>query len=192
MTVSEFALERINEKGWLSLASLYFDNALVINIFNTRGYVAYSPSKDMYFFLGVEDSTNTDCIERKFVALNNKFVGQAQMISVIGGEHMQHFDINLFSHRRFINDEQEVFPTPEVPTPDDVMGIELDPETGLVEGKDEVTLMNDEKIACINLYPDNKYEEYSGLKIKSYQTFMKNHEKFIAALNTMLGVSDAI
>lgn len=192
MTVTEYLIERVNEKGWMSLSSLYFDNALVVNIFNSRGYIAYSPSKDMFYFTGAEDTSNTDCIERKYVALDNKYVGQSQMITVVGGEHLQHFDIHLFSHYRFINDDQEVYPTPVVPTPDEIKALVVDPETGLVDGEDVITQMNGEQISCRSLYPDNKITDYSGLKIVNYQKFIKNHEKFIAALNTMLGVSDAI
>lgn len=34
-------VKTVNEKGWLAISSLCFDNSVIVNIMNSGGYVAF-------------------------------------------------------------------------------------------------------------------------------------------------------
>ena len=191
MSISDFLQKRINDKGWFSVGNIYFDNSFVIHPFTSKGYVALSPEADMMFTLGKLDSANTDALEKEYLVLNNRYIGFQQTIVCVGLDQLQHFEAMLYSHERFVEHEKE-FPLPKIPSITDIEAMTPDPETGLYDGMDEVTLMDGRKISTIALYPNNPYDTYSGLRIRNYQRFITNQKFFVKACNELFGLSDCI
>ena len=81
--IFDFCLERLQKDDWLGLSNLYFDNAYVINVFSTRGYVAYSPSKMCFFTMGSLDSTDSELVEGTYAVLEHGILGLQQNITAV-------------------------------------------------------------------------------------------------------------
>ena len=193
MALVDFITKQIQEKGWLALSNLYFDNSLTMNVFNTRGFIAYSPSQEMFFCLNCLDSTDSAQVEYTYALMDSKnYIGMQQNLTAAGQEHLQHFDMALYSHFRFYDDlaSDEKFPTPTIPTKDAIMAMTAD-DSGLYPDTDTVTQMDYTKESAIGMYPrDFKY--YSGAWVRNWQCFYKNQEKFKTFLSEFLGITDAI
>ena len=210
--IFDFCLERLQKDDWLGLSNLYFDNAYVINVFSTRGYVAYSPSKMCFFTMGTLDSTDSELVEGTYAVLEHGILGLQQNITAVSYEHLQHFDMAQYCHYQFYTDEQEVMPWARIPSRATIMGLTHDPNTGLYTGEnlDEVQLASNYPgerqtstrwISSIGFFPEEEGEQqqknpnkwyYSGARIAGWQRFYKNQEKFKTMLNSAFGVSDAI
>lgn len=199
MAMFDFLKERITASGWLSLSSLYFDNGLTINIFNTRGYVAMSDTAECFFCYNTLDSTDTDQVENKYVMMRRGYHGMQQNITVVGYEHMQHFDLAQYSHYGFYWDEQEQTPFPKIPTKAELDAITLDPVTELADPTttDTVETLSGRQVSVISMYNDffdpyTKDWQYSAARIKEWKQFYANQEKFKTLLNDAYGISDAV
>lgn len=197
MAVLDLAVKQIVDKGWLSLTSLCFDNAYVINIFNTRGYVAYSKSQACFFCTGGLDSTDSESIESKFNAFDAGHVGMQQVITCVGEEHLQHFDMALYSQYRFVWDEQTVMPYPTIPTKTEIEALTPNPDTGLYDGYEQMEMYDGRLVSVIPMY--KKFFNYpvdgqpfSGAKIDSWKQFYLNQKKFMVMLKDGFGITDAI
>lgn len=191
MAVLDFFRERLNVTNWLGFSNFYFDNALTIDVYASRGYVAYSPSKECFFCYTTLDSTNSALVEHVYNRIENRLIGTQQNICVIGDEHLQHFDLATYSHYCFYNDEQEETPWPKIPTKAELDAMTEDPVTGLFPGTDTLTQMNQEEISSIELYKDWDVP-YSGAIVKDWKRFYKNQAKFVVMLGQAYGVTDAI
>lgn len=192
MGLLDFVRQQVETKGWLSISNLYFDNALTMNVFNTRGYIAYSPSVNLFFCMNCLDSTDTAQVENTYVLMGDQFhLGMQQNLTVAGDEHLQHFDMAQYSHYCYYTDDQESMPYPTIPTPTKIMNMTADPTTGLYPNTDTVTQMDGSYESTIGLYPKD-FEQYSGAWIRNWQRFYKNHEKFKKYLSEYVGVTDAI
>lgn len=196
MALIDFLKSQINEKGWLAISSLYFDNGYVLNVFNTRGYVAYSDAMECFFSYNALDSTDSESVENKYSILRYEHFGMTQVITAVGYDHLQHIDLAQYSHYNFYNDAQEETPYPKIPTKDEITALTPDPETGLYPGTDTITKMSGEPTSAIPMYNDFfdpyvKNEPYSGARVDHWQTFYKNQEKFVTLLAAAYGVSDA-
>ena len=209
--ILDFCLERLQATDWLGLSNLYFDNAYSINVFLTRGYVAYSPSKRCFFSMSCLDSTDTAVIENSYAVLDYGYIGQQQNVTVVGDDHLQHIDVAQYSRYQFYNEEQTVMPWAHIPTRETIMGLVKDPTTGLYAGTDTVGLISSKPdqdpstteriISAIGMYPQEEGAQqkkdpntwmYSGAIVQKWQSFYKNQEKFKVMLNSAFGVSDAI
>lgn len=186
----DFFLEQLNSKDWLGISNLYFDNSYMINVYLTRGYVAYSPSKRIFFATACLDSTDTKIVEDTYVTLEREYIGMQQNLTCIGDDMLQHFDLALYSHYRFYNDAQDEMPAPTIPSRSTIKSLTADEETGLYPGCDETSFLDGRIESAIGMY-DKKYP-YSGAVVKTWKRFYKNQEKFRAFLSTTCGVSDAI
>ena len=188
----DFLVERLNEKGWLSISTLYFDNSYCMNIYTSRGYVAFSPSRNLFFSYNCLDTTDSKVVENTYAILDRVNIGQQQNITVAGSDCLQHFDIAQYSHYdHYYYDEQEKTPYPDIPTKDTIMGFTLNPDTGLYENADIAHMVNDTEVSVYPLYPKEK-EIYSGAIIANWQRFYKNQEKFCKMLGEAYGVTDAM
>lgn len=197
MAVLDFLVKQLTEKGWLAISSVYFDNAYSINVFNTRGYVAYSKSAQTFFTAGCIDSTDSESVDNKFVVHDTRHFGLQQVITCVGEEHMQHFDIANYSQYRFTWDKQTVLPYPKVPTKAEILALTPNPETGLYPGLPTVELMDGTEISVISLY--EKFFDYfgngdpfSGARVDNWIQFYKNQDKFREMLSSCYGITDAI
>ena len=94
MALIDFLKSQITEKGWLAISSLYFDNGYVLNVFNTRGYVAYSDAMECFFSYNALDSTDSESVENKFSILRYEHFGMTQVITAVGYDHLQHIDLH--------------------------------------------------------------------------------------------------
>ena len=99
---------QITEKGWLSLSTLYFDNAYSIDVYNTRGAVAYSKADQCFFALNALDSTDTAIVEHKVAVYDNHHIGNQVNLTVSGEEHLQHYDIALYAHYRLLFNDMDL------------------------------------------------------------------------------------
>lgn len=204
--VVELALERITDKGWLSLANLYFDNDCIIDVFSTEGYVAYSPSKECFFKMSTLDSANTETIKRSYVRHESKYIASEKTILCAGAEHMQHFEIAMYANAFFFNDDQEKMPYPRIPTPEEIAAFEKDEDGKYPEDQFDLIGYNDfskkgeqRTEQTLALYPREDAEavapgvwRYSGAYIDAWKRFYKNQEKFKAMLAEAYGITDAI
>lgn len=198
MALLDFLKERVQTDGWLSLSSLYFDNGLTINIFNTRGYIAMSDAKECVFTFNCLDSSDTEIVENKLVIMRRDHAGLQQALTVVGYDHMQHFDIAMYANYDYFSDEQEATPYPTIPKEAELTAMEPDPETGLYDSAttDTVTRMSGLDISTIPLYnqffdPYVKDWQYTGARIDYWKKFYNNHTKFVQMLSDAYGVSDA-
>lgn len=192
MGLLDFIKQQITEKGWLSLSNLYFDNSLTMNVFNTRGYIAYSQVNGLFFTMNCLDSTDSAQVEHRYVLMDNyTYNGMQQNLTVAGEEHLQHFDMAQYSHYRYYNDGQKSMPYPKIPTPAEILAMVPDETTGLYPNTDTVTKMDHMQESAIGMYPKD-FEYYSGAWIRNWQAFYNNHEKFKKYLSEYVGVTDAI
>lgn len=189
MAMLDVLTGRIKEKGWLAISNLYFDNSYIINIFATRGYVAYSPSNEVFLAYSCLDSTDSSVVEGKFITMDKNHCGMQQNITVAGQEHLQHFDFATYSHYNWYNDDQESTPWPNIPAEAEIRAFTKNPETGLYDGTDTATMINYRERSCVAMY--GKEHPYSGANVEAWQAFYKNHDKFVKMLNECYGISDA-
>ena len=82
MALLDYLVERVNTKGWLSLATIYFDNGFNIDVFASSGYIAYSASKGCFFTIEALDSTDSSIIENRFVKMKDRILFPYQVPSV--------------------------------------------------------------------------------------------------------------
>lgn len=199
MAMLDFLKDQLASSGWLSLSSLYFDNGFTINVFNSRGYIAMSDSKECFFCYNALDSTDTDQVENKYVMMRRDHIGMQQTITVVGYEHLQHFDLAQYSHYGFYFDEQTETPYPTIPTKAQLDAITLDPDTGLADPAttDTVETISGREVSVIPMYNDffDPYTQdwqYSAARIKEWKQFYTNQEKFTTLLANAYNVTDAI
>lgn len=196
MAMLDFFLSHLNKNGWLSLATIYFDNSYVLSVFDSHGYVAYSAAQESFFSFNCLDTTDTDMIENKLVSIDPGHIAQQEVLTCVGQDHMQHFDIALYSQRRWYKDGDTALPYPVYPTPDELTGMTPDPTTGLYPQTDTVTAMSLRERSTIDLYGHmldyREGDPYSGANIDYWKLWYAEHEKFIQFLNDGFGVSDAI
>jgi len=191
----DLALNSVKTKGWLSLATLFFDNGYTVSVFNTLGAIAYSPSEDAFFSINSLDSTNTVQIQTWFAITGDRYyVGQQQILTVIASEHLQHVSFATYAHARFFNEPEDggeiTLHGPVIPTVAELDALTPDPQTGLYDGQDTACRMSGEKVSTIPLYPDHtKY--YSGAIITNWKKFYKAHKAFLGFVQDVTGCGDA-
>lgn len=188
--VLDYFAEQLAAKDWLGISQLYFDNSFIINVYLTRGYVAYSPGKQLFFSVSALDSTDTKIVEDTYVTMQREYIGMQQNLTVAGADHLQHIDLALYSHYNFYNDDDPKCPYPTIPSRAKIMAMTADPKTGLYSGCDEATFIDGRTESTLALY--DKTSPYSGANPKTWQRFYKNQEKFKTFLKDGFGVSDAI
>lgn len=188
--IRDFFLERLKAKGWLSISSLYFDNAYAIDIFTTHGYVAYSPGKDLFFTTNCLDTTNTQIIEDTYIALDRRKISQQYALTVSTGDCLQHFDLALYTHYTQYSDDQTESPWPEIPTKDEIMGYTLNEETGLYDGPAIAEYISGEQKSVVPMFKDGFMQ--SGARIAEWQRFYRAQERFCKMIGEMTGIGDCI
>ena len=87
----------VEAKGWLSIDSLYFDNALSVTIPLSRGYIAISKSMNCLLHFATIDIFNTDAIHNGIVVFNGTNLGHAQGIDMSDLESLQRFNLATYS-----------------------------------------------------------------------------------------------
>lgn len=196
MAMIDLLTNRINTDGWLSIATLCFDNSYVINVFNSRGYIGYSPSAECFFSFNCLDSTDTEVIEHKVVTLDPGHIEQQQVLTVVGAEHLQHFSLAMYAQYRFFWDEQDTVPYPTIPKEAEIMAMIPDADTGLYPDTDTITHYGGVEHSTIDLYKDffdyGKGDPYSGAVIDFWKMFYTNHTKFKTFMANAYSVSDII
>lgn len=192
MALLDYLVERVNTKGWLSLATIYFDNGFNIDVFASSGYIAYSASKGCFFTVEALDSTDSSIIENRFVKMDGKYTGMQQNITVVGEEHLQHFDMALYAHSRFFSNAEDKLPVPDIPDKDTVMGYQVNPDTGLIDGLDEYCTMGNNIYSLHPIYSKEDTRFYSGAHILNWQKFYTRQQMFLDLLSSTFNVTDAI
>lgn len=195
MSMLDFFEQQLDKSGWLAFSHLTFDNSYVINIFNSRGYLAYSKSNELFINYNILDSTDTENIEHKLVYMEPHKVGMQQVLTFTGSEHLQHFNLAQYSHYRFYKDTDEETCYPKIPTEAELEGMTADPETGLFPNTDLLEINSGEERSAIGLYNHifdyTKGEPWSGIRIEFWKLFYANHNRFLEMLNTAYGITDA-
>lgn len=192
MALLDYLVERVNTKGWLSLATIYFDNGFNIDVFASSGYIAYSKSKGCFFTVEALDSTDSSIIENRFVKMDGKYTGMQQNITVAGEEHLQHFDMALYAHQRYLSEAKEKLPVPDIPDQATVEGYQADPDTGLIAGLDEYCTMGNTIYSTYPIYKQEDTRYYSGAMIANWQNFYKRQQMFKDLLSSAFNVTDTI
>lgn len=192
MSVADFLVERVKSKGWLSVGCIYADNNYPLFPFIDKGFVCLSESKQVIIGTSRYDSTISSGLNNYLVS-NIQQVGFQKTLVVVGFEHIQHFDINLFQNEGFLDSAEAGIVLPNVPTPATIDGITLDPDTGLADGYSTAQTLEGKQFSVIDLYPeDTTIDKVVGLRIKEAKTFYENQKKFAAAMNAFLGLTDCI
>lgn len=201
MALREYVRKVIEEKGWLAISSLCFDNAYIINIFNTSGYVAFSPSEQMYMSYNSLDTTDTEAIESQYCIIPMHETACQMAITFADEECLQHFDMASYGHYNFLyNDEADKAAFAKIPTKDEIMACVKDPDTGLYTGPGitvNATRLSGKDQSVIPMYEEyydwfNKGEYFSGARVDFWVKFYQNHEKFKVLLAEKFGITDAI
>lgn len=134
--ISNRLIKTIEDKGWLALSNIYFDNAVALNITNSLGYVAYSANEGLVFWLSNQDTMDTSICENRYVYMNPSMTGHLVTLVAQDIECCQHFEYALYSKFNFYWDDETVFPMPTIPDKKGIMRLEKNEETGLYEGAD--------------------------------------------------------
>jgi len=212
MTAAEILLKYVEAHGWYSVANIYHDNEYSHQPHGANGLICASPSMEVLFTAGKVDFENSDIIDHKYVVTPYKHIDFEQSVTVLPFEHIQRFDALTFTQAHHFELQGPVgdFPIPTLPSPDEIMAIVVDPETGKAEGHPTAVLTNrrytdkvrngeDEKyateIAVFDVHPDHpewSNDKFMGLRIKNIQTFIENQRLFCQRCNAMFGVSDCV
>lgn len=196
MPMLDMLIENVEKHGWMSISSLFFDNAYNVFIPTTCGYIAYSKEHECFVSLNSMDSTDTDIVENTYVTMDPGFIGQQQVLTIIGQEHLQHFNMAMYAQYRFWPYTDKELPYPTYPTEGELSALVKDEETGLYNGCDVITTMANEKRSTLDLYKDTldyrKGDPYSGANIDAWKNFYVNHNHFKTFLSKFMGITDAI
>lgn len=197
MAMVDFLERQITEKGWLSVLNLYFDNSYTISVYNTRGMVAYSKNDQCFFAMNPVDSLETEVLESKVLIFEPGQIGQQVGLTVAGEEHLQHYDLATYTHFRnfFTTKMSEILldplPSFTIPNADEVKAMEPNPDTGLYDGTDTITMLGLNQLSTIGMY-DKSAKMYSGAIVEFWKNFYKNHDIFLTYLKDQFGVSSPI
>jgi len=190
-SVADFLLKRVQENGWFSVGSLYFDNCYTLQPFEIDGRICLSPSAELIIAINNYDAIDSATLD-DYLVHDERRIGYQQNIAIFGFEHLQHFAVNLFNLTHVYPSKVEEFPLPAIPTPDVINGITLDPETGLAADQSVARKITRKEIATMDLFPDLEISDASGARIKKLQDFYANQKQFAEAMNKFLGLSDCI
>lgn len=219
MSMVDLCIKRIQENGWLSLSSLYFDNSYVITIYASRGYVAYDPTDKCFIASNCMDSSDTANIENRFNVIygyKTGHVGMQQTVTFVDDAMLQHFDTAMYCHYCYFRDDQTDMPYPKIPTEDELRAFVKPEKPKLVNPKkrddplgvlptydkiyegedlDRVVMLNNVEVSTVNLYKEfeEKYNlPYSGAVVGEWLMWYDNHKKFVDMLSKAYGISGAI
>lgn len=196
MSMLDRLLTIVNDKGWLAISSIYFDNNLVIQIPNSWGAIAYSPSDDCFYTYNAIDQGYTEIIEAKLIVFDNHHIGQQQALTVAESQHMQHFDVAQYTHYRSYDNNKNIYPYPDLPSPSDLDAYTKDEETGLYTGGskelDVATMKNGEKKSVWPFFDKDLDVPYSAADVEFWKSFQEGHKMFLDMLKEGYGITDAI
>ena len=74
-SISDRLIKVIDEKGWLALSSIYFDNAVALTMNTSGGRVAYSASEGLVFWLSNQDILDSANTENGLIHMDPSFMG---------------------------------------------------------------------------------------------------------------------
>ena len=199
--LTDYLVQLIKDRGWLAISSIYFDNSYIINVFNTSGYVAYSPSQKVYMSYNSIDSTDSEAIESRYCLIPMRRSSFQMALTFADEACLQHFDVAAYAHYGFLyEDTKDTAAFAKVPTPADLAALTYDETTGLYSGpKVEIVAerLSGMEQSIIPLYGDDfdyfkKGEPFSGARVENWISFYRNHEKFKTLLANQFGIADAI
>lgn len=192
--ISDFLVKQVREKGWLYIGNIAFESAIAImNPTTSDGMVCLSPSAQLCFATSRMDTHNTYVIEQKYLAQDIARTGVEQSIVAVSFERLQQFDILMHSKWFRETPEGDAFVAPKIIKPSEVESMVADEETGLYPGTDTFETISLKKESTISPYPkDTTVTDYVGVRVKSYQEFVKRQKMFCKLVNEMFGLSDCI
>lgn len=190
MGLLDLTINQINTKGWLAISNLYFDNSLVLNTYNSHGWIGYSPSQKVFVGFSCLDSTDTSIVEDRFDRMDKGIVGMQHTIVFVDETCLQHVDFAQYMHYDFWDETKEL-PYPTLPTEAELQGMEMD-ENGLFPGCDEYTTMSGKTISTKCFFPGNTEIPYSGANIYFWKLFYESHNRFKTMINNQFGISDLV
>ena len=201
MAISDKLVKIVQSKGWPAIASLFFDNGLGVEVFNSRGYVAINPNEGLVYSTSIIDITDTSKMEGQVVIMPEKKIYNQQTIAVYDMECLQSYELAHYSYWDYIPDEGTKMPMPKIPTKDEIMAYNLAAddklgslydETGTYrqfhkfDGADVSELRQlGELESIISLYDDPTNR--ASLVIGWWQMFFNNQEKFKKAIQETYG-----
>lgn len=177
-------VKTVNEKGWLAISSVCFDNSVVVNIMNSGGYVAFSESENLMFWQSNQDTADSNNILNGFVHQDPTSYGMITTFVAEDLDCLQHFDYAAYGRFDFYWMGQDQVPIPKIPTKEFIMSLKKDEATGLYPGTDILYGFKDrynsnigmdgkrEPVSVINMYSD---DQFTGIPEEShnYKTTMK-------------------
>lgn len=109
--MNEHLIKMIENKGWMAIESLYFDNAMEVDINATRGFIAISKSIDCVITLDTIDSVDMMKLQTTLVrfAKGNLSHGTSIVLADLAG--LQRYNIATYAKSTMFNGRKEiVFP----------------------------------------------------------------------------------
>ena len=212
MTAAQLLLDYVGKHGWYSVANIFHDNEFSHQPHTANGCICASPSLEMLFTVGKVDAENSPIIEHNYVVAPYNHIDFEQTISVLPFEHLQRWDALTFTQGHHVPSQGAFtdFPVPTLPPPDEILAIEVDPETGIADGY-PIAVLNDRRhsekklneedekystrISVLDLHPDHpdwSNDRFMGLRIKRIQDFIRNQRIFAQQCNQMFDVSDCV
>lgn len=194
MKISEMLIKQVNEKGWLSIANLMFEDGVpVLTPITSGGMICLSPSEELVFAASIMDTHNTYVIENGYIAQDYTNSGVQQTIIINPFDRMRQFETLMMSQYFRKNAKGEKFVGPVYPKVADVEAMAKDPATGLYPNTDTVITVRNKEESTLSLYPDDATKlTYAGLRVENYQTFIKTQKAFCALIGDMYGIKDCI
>lgn len=193
--ISDFLIKQVKEKGWLSVGNIMFEDAVpCINPITNAGYVCLSPGSELIFSPSRMDTHNTYVIENGYLFTDFGKAGVQQTINVNPFDRLRQFDTLILSQIYWDSEDGESILVPKYPDIATVEGMIQDPETGLYPNTDIVEReVSGIKESTISPYPTLvNVQDYIGIRVKEYQTFLKNQKKFREFIQNLYGLSDCI
>lgn len=192
--ISDFLVKQVKEKGWLYIGNIAFESSIAImNPTTSGGMVCLSPSAQMCFAISRMDTHSTFVIENHYLAQDFSRAGVEQSIVSVSFDRLQQFDVLIQSQWFRETEDGSAFVAPKIIKPADVESMVADEETGLYPNTDTFMTINDRQESTISPYPkDTNLHDYVGIRVKSYQEFVKTQKKFAKLCNEFFGLNDCI
>ena len=187
--ITDVFVKYIKAHGWLSTTTITFKDGITIT---QHGCACLCESEELIFAASLIDSSYTENLESEFFVVPRDRIGFQQTIVAIDLNKLLHFDANLFTHAMYdqLAAENKI---PEIPTPEQILAMTKDEETGLYPGTDTIETINGTLISSIPFYPANNTPiTYYGARVDGWKTWYERQKNFITIVESMFGVSGCI
>lgn len=106
--MKEHLIKMIENKGWLAIDSLYFDNAMEVDINSTRGYIAISKTINCVITIDTIDSLDMMKLQNTLVKFADTNLGHGTSIILGDLEGLQRYNIATYAKSSMFSGKKEI------------------------------------------------------------------------------------